>query len=111
MTYSPPNSGQGFQEFNCGAHGQESTLANAMSQCDAFGLQPAQAAAQAIQVIEVVNTWRAHFESMGVSKSDLDCLSERINSDELLSQRQTFDASLYQEAPRKRRPPSPFSRP
>lgn len=107
----PTNSGQGFQEFNCGAHGQESTLANAMSQCDAFGLQPAQAAAQVIQVIEVVNTWRAHFESMGVSKSDLDCLSERINSEELLSQRQTFDASLYQEAPRKRRPPSPFSRP
>ena len=107
----PTNSGQGFQEFNCGAHGQESTLANAMSQCDAFGLQPAQAAAQVIQVIEVVNTWRAHFESMGVSKSDLDCLSERINSDELLSQRQTFDARLYQEAPRKRRPPSPFSRP
>jgi len=106
----PTNSGQGYQEFICGADGQESTLANAMSQCDAFGLQPAQAAAQIVQVIGVVNTWRAHFESIGVSKSDLASLAERLDGDELLSQRLTFDAGLYQGAPRKRRPTSPFRR-
>ena len=106
----PTHSGQGFQEFICGADGQESTLANAMSQCDAFELQPAEAAAQIVQVIGVVNTWRGHFKSIGLSESDLASLAERIDGEPLLSQRQTFDASLYQAAPRKRRPTSPFGR-
>lgn len=106
----PTNSGQGYQEFICGADGQDSTLANAMSQCDAFGLAPPQAAAQVVQVIGVVNTWRAHFESIGVSKRDVDSLAERLDGDELLSQRQTFDAGIYQGAPPKRRPTSPFHR-
>ena len=104
----PTNSGQGYQEFICGTFGQESTLANAMSQCDAFGLAPAQAAAQVAQVIGVVNTWRAHFESIGVSKSDLDSLAEQLDDDELLNQRMTFDDSLYQSAPSKQKPTSPF---
>ena len=106
----PTNSGQGYQEFICGAYGQESTLANAMSQCDAFGLLPAQAAVQVVQVIGVVNTWRAHFEAIGVSSSDLESLAEHLDGDELLSQRQTFDAGQYQGTPPKRRPTSPFRR-
>ena len=106
----PTNSGQGYQEFICGAFGRESTLVNAMSQCDAFGLQPAQAAAQVVKVIGVVNTWRAHFEAIGVSKSDLDSLAERLDGDELLGQRQSFDAGQYQVAAPKRRPTSPFRR-
>jgi hypothetical protein len=32
----PTNSGQGYQEFICGARGRASTLENAISQCDAF---------------------------------------------------------------------------
>ncbi len=106
----PTNSGQGYQEFICGADGQASTLANAMSQCDAFGLQPAQAAGQVAQVIGVVNTWRAHFESVGVSKSDLDSLAERLDGDELLIQRQSFDAGQYPETLPKRKQTSPFRR-
>jgi serine/threonine-protein kinase HipA len=106
----PTNSGQGYQEFICGAHGRESTLVNAMSQCDAFGLTPAQAAAQVAQVIGVVNTWRAHFEALGASKSDLESLAERLDGDELLRQRETFDVGQYQKAPPKRRAISPFRR-
>ncbi|MBC7547270.1 MAG: type II toxin-antitoxin system HipA family toxin, partial [Polaromonas sp.] len=82
----------------------------AMSQCEAFGLQPAQAAAQVAQVIGVVNTWRAHFESVGVSASDLNSLAERLDGEDLLSQRWAFDASEYQRAPPKRKPTSPFRR-
>jgi serine/threonine-protein kinase HipA len=106
----PTNSGQGYQEFICGLQGQESTLANAMSQCDAFGLAPAQAATQVLQVIAVVNTWRAHFASHGVSDSDLENLAQRLDGEELLSQRQNFDASQYQGAVPKRKPVSPFLR-
>jgi len=106
----PTNSGQGYQEFICGVDGQDSTLANTMSQCDAFGLAPAQAAAQVVQVIGVVNTWRTHFESIGVSERDLDNLAEHIDGDELMNQRQRFDVGQYQGAPPKRRPTSPFRR-
>ena len=40
----PTHSGHGYQEFICGKQGRESTLDNAMSECDAFGLKPAEAA-------------------------------------------------------------------
>ncbi|MDD2744486.1 MAG: HipA domain-containing protein [Rhodocyclaceae bacterium] len=106
----PTNAGQGYQEFICGADGQASTLANAMSQCDAFGFQPAEAAIQVVEVIRVVNTWRAHFAAIGVSNNDLESLAERLDGDELLNQRQTFDAGMYLGAPPKRRPTSPFHR-
>ncbi len=106
----PTNSGQGYQEFICGALGQESSLANAMSQCDAFGLEPAQAAAQVLTVIAVVNTWRTHFASHGVSTSDLDNLAQTLDGDELLKQRTNFDANPYQGAVPKRKPVSPFRR-
>ena len=106
----PTNSGQGWQEFICGSDGQASTLVNAMSECDAFGLQPGQAAAQVAQVIAVVNTWRAHFESEGVSAQDLSSLAESLDGKDLLGQRQTFDADVYQKALPKRKPTSPFRR-
>ena len=106
----PTNSGQGFQEFICGALGQESSLTNAMTQCDAFGLEPAQAAAQVLMVIAVVKTWRTHFASHGVSTSDLDNLAQTLDGEELLSQRQNFDAKQYQVTAAKRKPISPFRR-
>jgi len=106
----PTNSGQGYQEFICGARGQESSLANAMSQCDAFGLEPAQAAAQVLVVIAVVNTWRKHFASHGVSISDLDNLAERLDGEDLLNQRLNFEATQQQGAAPKRKPISPFRR-
>ena len=37
--------GQGYQEFICGKEVRDSTLDNAMSECEAFGLTPAEAAA------------------------------------------------------------------
>ena len=83
----PTNSGQGFQEFGCGVHGKDSTLVNAMSLCEAFGLLRAQAKEEVRRVIGVVNTWQAHFEAVGVSKSDIANLAQRIDGDFLRSQR------------------------
>ena len=105
----PTNSGQGFQEFICGAQGRESTLANAMSQCDAFGLLPAQAAAEVVAVIDTVNTWQEHFAHAGVSPRDIASLSERID-DELLAQRTGFDQARFQSGPARRKRASPFRR-
>lgn len=104
----PSNSGQGAQEFICGDMGRDSTLENAMSQCQAFGLAPAAAAAQVAQVIEVVDTWQAHFAACGVTEGDIAQLAQRIDGDELLRQRRDFDAAAYPAAAPRRARRGPF---
>jgi len=106
----PSNSGQGYQEFTCGVEGRDSTLSNAMSQCDAFGLLPAEAAADVAAVIGVVDTWQTHFAEAGVTARDIESLSERIDGDELLLQRRAFDVASFAAAPARRRRGSPFGR-
>ncbi|MCA0186169.1 MAG: HipA domain-containing protein [Proteobacteria bacterium] len=106
----PTNSGQGYQEFICGADGRDSTLGNAMSQCEAFGLQPVEAAAEVSRVIAVVDTWREHFAQAGVSARDIESLAERIDGAELLAQRSGFDPTGYQAAPARKPRRSPFRR-
>lgn len=106
----PTNSGQGWQEFICGDMGRESTLDNAMSQCEAFGLSAAQAAGEVAAVIAVVDTWQAHFAQAGVTERDLQSLAERIDDDVLLSQRRGFDPSRYSSPPVRAKRPSPFGR-
>ena len=106
----PTNSGQGYQEFICGAQGRDSTLENAMSQCEAFGLLPAEAAAQVATVIDVVNTWQEHFARVGVTAHDIESLAERIDGEELLAQRTGFDQTGFQSAPEKIKRTSPFRR-
>jgi serine/threonine-protein kinase HipA len=96
----PTNSGQGYQEFIVGTDQRDSTLANAMSQCALFGYTPAQAAAEVVRVIEVVDGWREHFAAGGVTESDLESLAERIDGDQLLTQRRQFNPVDY-PAPRR----------
>jgi serine/threonine-protein kinase HipA len=107
----PTNSGQGYQEFICGTEGRDSTLKNAMSQCDAFGLLPAEAAAEVMTIIGVVNTWKEHFARAGVTERDLESLAQRIDGEELLRQRNEFDPSRFRAPPTTRKRPSPFRRP
>lgn len=81
----PTHSGQGHQEFICGALGHESTLDNAMSECEAFGLLPNEAAQEVARVIEVVDGWRTHLAQVGVSAADIEYLGQFIDGDELLA--------------------------
>jgi serine/threonine-protein kinase HipA len=105
----PTNSGQRYQEFIVGTDQRDSTLPNAMSQCTLFGYAPAQAAADVVRVISVVDRWRKHFASCGVTKSDLASLAKRIDGDPLQGQRRAFDPADYTtaRAPKRR---SPFAR-
>ncbi len=105
---SPTNSGQGYQEFICGAQGRDSTLDNAMSQCDAFGLSPMEAATEVANVIKVVNTWRRHFARAGVTARDIASLAERIDGDALLDQRTGFDPAKFGTASARRKRAGPF---
>jgi serine/threonine-protein kinase HipA len=43
-----------------------------------------------VQVIKVVNDWRAHFKTCGVSDADIDSLGQRIDGAFLLEQRKAF---------------------
>ena len=104
----PTNSGQGYQEFICGAQGRDSTLKNAMSQCDAFGLLPTQAAVEVARVIAVVQTWKIHFAQVGVTQRDIDSLAQQIDGEYLLAQRTGFDPAKFQDFPIKKSRKSPF---
>ena len=87
----PTDSGQGYQEFVCRAHGRKSTLENAMSQYEAFGLLPAEAAGEVAVVISTVNIWQEHVAQARVTARDIESLAERIDGEELLNQRNGFD--------------------
>ncbi|WP_254699793.1 type II toxin-antitoxin system HipA family toxin [Trinickia violacea] len=86
----PTNSGQGRHEFGIGDDGREATLANAMSQCNLFGLSSAEAAAEVLRVIAVVDGWKQHFIACGVTQADIQELEQRIDGDDLFSQRRSF---------------------
>jgi serine/threonine-protein kinase HipA len=100
------NSGQGYQEFIVGVDQRDSTLANAMSQCELFGYTPAQAAVEVVRVIGVVNGWREHFAICGVTNPDIESLAERIDGEILRGQRQAFNVADYStaRAPKRRSP-------
>jgi len=106
----PTNSGAGYQEFIVGAAQRDSTLANAMSQCELFGQTPAQAAAEVVRVIRVIDRWREHFAACGVSSADLASLAERIDGGELAGQRRAFNPADYSMATRAPKRKSPFAR-
>jgi serine/threonine-protein kinase HipA len=99
----PTNSGQGHQEFTVGAQGRESTLKNAMSQCALFGLSSQEAAQAVLEIIAVVDGWKDHFESCGVTGSDIDHLADRLDGGELLAQRRGFAPQDYAQAARRPR--------
>ena len=90
-----------------GAEGRESTLKNAMSQCALFGLSNDEAAEAVLEIIAVVEGWKGHFESCGVTGSDIDNLADRIDGEALLDQRRGFAPKDY-ATPIKRRRRKPF---
>jgi len=102
----PANSGQGYQEFMVGAEQRDSTLSNAMSQCELFGLSPAQAAAEVVRVMRVIDGWREHFAACGVTNSDLESLAARIDGEFLRGQRAAFNPADHgtSRRPKRRRP-------
>jgi serine/threonine-protein kinase HipA len=105
----PTHSGQGYQEFICGKQGRDSTLDNAISECYAFGLTPAEAAAEVVRVVEVVKTWKLHFAQVGVTPRDIESLALQIDGDFLLQQRTNFEPGRFALLPIKSLRKGPFS--
>ena len=98
----PSAGAHGYQEFICGADGHDSTLKNAMSRCQSFGLSSKDAADEVVRVIGVVNSWRDHFKACGVNEGELDSIGQHLDGDALRSQRDGFSVDAYAEEPRRR---------
>ena len=83
----PSGQALGFQQMRVGEHEADSTLANVLSMANLFELNEKQAAAQVRRVVRVVNGWREHFASLGVTGRDVELLGEQIDRPFLMDQR------------------------
>lgn len=86
----PSGQGMGFQQMRVGESGGDSTIMNALSMCEQFGLRLAEARAEIRAVASVFGSWKSHFSATGVTRSDIELLSETIDRPFLSAQRSEF---------------------
>jgi serine/threonine-protein kinase HipA len=77
----------GFQQMRVGEDEADSTLANALSMSRMFSLDGDEAIAEARKVAAVVDRWKEHFRSIGVSRGDIDLYADQIDRPFLRDQR------------------------
>ena len=70
-----------------GASGADSTLENALSECEQFGMKKVEAVDQVKKVCSVVAGWKEHFARAGVPANDIESLSGQIDRAFLRDQR------------------------
>lgn len=80
----------GYQALVVGTAGSESSLENALTQINEYGIKMPRAIELIRQVAAAVDRWAAHFTALGVSQSDMELLAASIDRDALRSQRQAF---------------------
>lgn len=80
----------GYQALVVGTAGSESSLENALTQINEYGIKMPRAIELIRQVAAAVDRWATHFTALGVSKSDMELLAASIDRDALRSQRQAF---------------------
>jgi serine/threonine-protein kinase HipA len=88
----PAGQGLGYQQMRVGRDGADSTLENAYSEAALFALSTDEAMAEATQVARVCEQWKAHFAQAGVGSADIEYLSQFIDRDFLLAQRNGLTA-------------------
>lgn len=66
------------QALSIGRAGRESSVENALSCCEAFGLNPEQAKGELRDLLVALDRWRSHFASAGVKSLDLQLLEAVI---------------------------------
>ena len=80
----------GYQAMVVGNSGAESSIDNALTAINEFGIRRPRAIELIRQVVRVVDRWKAHFTKLGVSASDMELLHASIDRDALKSQRKAF---------------------
>lgn len=89
----PTNSGDTDHQFLISYDSAEPTLANALSICSEFDLEPKKAAKEIASLIQVVGNWQMHFKDAGVTDSDIEELRGWIDTEFLLNERKSFSKS------------------
>jgi serine/threonine-protein kinase HipA len=77
----------GFQQMRVGEQEADSTVANALSMANLFGLSKREAPRQVSEVARVVDRWREHFKECGVTAGDIELYAQQIDRPFLLDQR------------------------
>jgi len=75
----PSASGTGTQQLIVGRDGYDSTIDNAISGCNSFGLKYNDAVIIKDEILNIVSGWKEHFKQHGVLNSDIDYLSTFID--------------------------------
>ena len=87
----PAGNALGYQSMIVGTDGAVSSVDNALSMARTYWLNDEEAAAEVRRVVQVVNTWRRHFDDCGVPARVIDRYAMQIDRAELLRQRRAFD--------------------
>ncbi len=80
----------GYQALTVGSSGAESSLENALTDINEFGIKKPRAIALIQQVAATVEQWAGHFRQCGVCHADMEQLAASIDRDALRQQRQEF---------------------
>jgi serine/threonine-protein kinase HipA len=86
----PSGQALGFQQMRVGEAEADSTIENALSMARLFGLDANQAVKEVRTVARVVDAWREHFKSVGVSRHDMELYAQQIDRSFLKDQRRAY---------------------
>jgi serine/threonine-protein kinase HipA len=86
----PSGQALGFQQMRVGEAEADSTIDNALSMAQFFGLDARQAANEVRTVARVVDGWKQHFEAQGVTARDIEMYASQIDRAFLLEQRTEY---------------------
>jgi serine/threonine-protein kinase HipA len=89
----PSGQALGYQQMRVGTADADSTLDNALSMCRLFALKPDEAVAAVRAVCRIVDGWKRHFASCGVTKQDIALLAEQVDRPFLRDQRREYSKS------------------
>ncbi len=88
----PSGQALGFQQMRVGEQEADSTLSNALSMANLFGLSRKEASKEVKAIATLINGWREHFRECGVTRGDVDLYAQQIDRPFLLDQRKDATA-------------------
>jgi serine/threonine-protein kinase HipA len=83
----PSGQALGFQQMRVGEQEADSTISNALSLSQMYGLAKNEAFKEAQGVARVIDGWKQHFITCGVTRGDVDLYAEQIDRPFLRDQR------------------------
>ena len=83
----PSGQALGFQQMRVGEQEADSTVANALSLSQMYGLAKNEAVEEAQTVARAIDGWKQHFAACGVTSGDIDLYAEQIDRPFLRDQR------------------------